>query len=229
LDVKRDSSSSPIRVCLLWRHPLVLSELQRILDDAAFEVVPARIDPLSFSSLEGLLPPETSLFVVEGEKLGQETEAVVTRVLAANPSARPIVIAEEFSELAAFSLLRIGTKGLVTYAEASERMSRVLGEVNAGGFWVPRALLSRFVDETRASSFPRRPVGRTPTLTVREHEILDDLLQNLSNKEIARKRHVSARTAKFHVSNVLAKYAVKRRADLLLLSYPERFPKPSDA
>ncbi len=165
--------------------------------------------------------------MIEGDRLGPETESVVIHVLAANPSARPIVMAEEFSEAAAFSLLRIGTKGLVTYAEAMERMPRVLKEVNAGGFWVPRALLSRFVDETRASRAPRRPVGRTPTLTPREQEVLEDLLQNLSNKEIAKKRHVSARTAKFHVSNVLAKYAVKRRADLLLLSFQEHFPTPS--
>jgi DNA-binding NarL/FixJ family response regulator len=216
-------------VCLLWRHPLALAELQRVLADGSFELLPARIDPLGSPSLEGLLPANTSLYVVEGDRLGPETETVVTHVLAANPSARPIVMAETFSELAAFSLLRLGTKGLVTYAEASERMPRVLAEVNAGGFWVPRSVLSRFVDETRSSSVARRPVGRTPTLTVREREILDDLLHNLSNKEIARKRHVSARTAKFHVSNVLAKYAVKRRADLFLLSFPERYPTPSDA
>ncbi len=222
MKVNRDSSTSPVRVCLLWRHPLALAELQRVLADDSFELLPARIDPLALSSLEGLLPAETSLYVIEGEKLGPETETIVTHVLAANPSARPIVMAEQFSELAAFSLLRLGTKGLVTYTEASERLARVLKEVDAGGFWVPRALLSRFVDETRASSLPRRPVGRTPNLTPREREILDDLLQNLSNKEIARKRRISARTAKFHVSNVLAKYGVKRRADLLLLSFPER-------
>jgi DNA-binding NarL/FixJ family response regulator len=53
-------------------------------------------------------------------------------------------------------------------------------------------------------------------------EILEDLLKNLSNKEIAKKRRTSGRTAKFHVSNVLAKHHVKRRSDLLLLSYQER-------
>ena len=42
-------------------------------------------------------------------------------------------------------------------------------------------------------------------------------MQNLSNKEIGSKLHMSERTAKFHVSNLLAKYAVQRRADLILL------------
>jgi DNA-binding CsgD family transcriptional regulator len=42
-------------------------------------------------------------------------------------------------------------------------------------------------------------------------------MQNLSNKEIGSKLHMSERTAKFHVSNLLAKYGVQRRADLILL------------
>ena len=41
------------------------------------------------------------------------------------------------------------------------------------------------------------------------------MLDNLSNKEIARRLHMSERTAKFHVSNLLVKHGVRRRADLL--------------
>jgi DNA-binding NarL/FixJ family response regulator len=222
--VKRDSSTSRVRVCLLWKHPLVLAEVGRVLSDEPFELLPVRIESSPSSSLESPLPRETLLHVIESDVLGPQTATLVTHVLAVNPSAKPIVIGEEFSEATAFSLLRLGTKGIVTYAEVSERLPRVLREVNAGGFWVPRVLLSRFVDATRAESAPQRPVGRTPALTPREREIMDDLLHNLSNKEIARKHQISARTAKFHVSNVLAKYGVKRRADLLLLSFPERSP-----
>jgi len=50
---------------------------------------------------------------------------------------------------------------------------------------------------------------------------MDALLENLSNKEIAAKLNMSERTAKFHVSNLLAKYGVRRRADLILLTYTQ--------
>jgi DNA-binding NarL/FixJ family response regulator len=214
-------------VCLLWKHPLVLVEVQRALSDGSFELLPVRIEPSPLSSLGGRLPQETVLHVIEGDAHDPSADAIVAQVLTANPSARPIVLAEEFTEHAAFALLRLGAKGLITYAEASQRLPRILGEVDAGGFWVPRALLSRFVDERRAASVPRRPVGRTLALTPREQEVLDGLLKNLSNKEIAKKLRISGRTAKFHVSNVLAKYGVKRRADLLLLSFPERGSPPA--
>ncbi len=219
--MKKDSSASRVRVCLLWKHPLVLAEVQRALPDGAFELLAVRIEPPSLSSLERRLPQKTALYVIESAQ-DPPADAIVTQVLAANPSARAIVLAEEFTEPAAFSLLRLGAKGLITYSEGSQRLPRILEEVDAGGFWVPRALLSRFVDETRAARAPEQPVGPAPTLTPREQEILDDLLQNLSNKEIASKRRISSRTAKFHVSNVLTKYGVRRRADLFLLSFPER-------
>ena len=220
--VRRTSLESPIRVCLLWKHPLVLAEVRRVLSSEPVELLPVKIDSSPTSPLDGLLPPETLLYVIDSDILGSRTAALVTDVLAVNPGARPIVMGDDFSEGTAFSLLRLGTKGIITYAEVTERLPRILREVNAGGFWVPRMLLSRFVDSTRLESVPPRPLGREPALTPREREILDDLLQNLSNKEIARKRHISSRTAKFHVSNVLAKHNVKRRADLFLLTFPER-------
>jgi len=221
-EVKRDSTASRVRVCLLWKHPLVLAEVQRALPEASFELLPVRIESPVPGPLKGPIPPETLLYVIDGNSVSEQAESLVADVLALNPSARVVVIGEEFSEATAFPLLRLGTKGIVTYTEVRERLPRVLGEVNTGGFWVPRALLSRFVDATRAASLPRRPAAGSPTLTPREREVLEDLLQNLSNKEIARKRRISSRTAKFHVSNVLAKHGVRRRADLFLLSFPER-------
>ncbi|HXU20708.1 MAG TPA: helix-turn-helix transcriptional regulator, partial [Verrucomicrobiae bacterium] len=48
------------------------------------------------------------------------------------------------------------------------------------------------------------------------------LLENLANKEVADRLHISERTVKFHVSNLLAKFGVRRRADLILLCYQRR-------
>jgi DNA-binding NarL/FixJ family response regulator len=223
--VKSDAAARPIRVCLLWQHPLVLAELRRVLEDEGFDLHALRIEPGLAASLQEVLPGDAGLFVVDFDTHGRD--ALVAGLLSLGLTTRTIVVAESFSEATAFQLLRSGAKGIVTYAEASEQLPRILREVLAGGFWVPRTVLSRFVEATLTESVPRRPVGRTLALTPREREVLDDLLKNLSNKEIAKKLRISGRTAKFHVSNVLAKYGVKRRADLLLLSFPERGSPPA--
>ncbi|MGA7991121.1 MAG: response regulator transcription factor [Thermoanaerobaculia bacterium] len=219
--MKKETATPPTRVCLLWQHPLALSEFRRVLKDEPFDVSALRIEPGLSASLQATLPGDAGLFVVELDA-GGSGEEIMPGLLSLGLSAKTIILGEAFTEVTSFRLLRFGVRGIVTFAEASEHLPRILHEVLAGGFWVPRALLSRFVAATVAENVPRRPVGRAPTLTPREREVLDELLKNLSNKEIAKKLHISGRTAKFHVSNVMSKYGVKRRADLLLLSFPQR-------
>ena len=52
-------------------------------------------------------------------------------------------------------------------------------------------------------------------LTRREEEVLDGILQSLSNKEIASDLNLSERTVKFHVSSLLAKFKVSGRMELI--------------
>jgi DNA-binding NarL/FixJ family response regulator len=95
--------------------------------------------------------------------------------------------------------------------------------VAAGGFWVPRETLSRFVDSILSTTQGRRLRTDAPgELSRREQEVLSSLLENLANKEVASRLNISERTVKFHVSNLLAKFGVRRRADLILLCYQRR-------
>lgn len=208
-------------VCLLAFHPLVLSEFERLLSDLPFTVHARRLEPDLMADPARLAVPRASVFVVECHAHRPTTEALVVGVLGRHPASRVVLVAEKFDQGSAFPLLRLGAKGLMTFADANEQLGRAVGEVASGGFWVPRSLLSSFVDETISSvRRPRGPAGPT-RLSRREREVLDALLENLSNKEIASKLTMSERTAKFHVSNLLAKYGVRRRADLILLTYTQ--------
>ncbi len=52
-------------------------------------------------------------------------------------------------------------------------------------------------------------------LTRRQEEVLHEVLQNLSNKEIAGKVNLSVRTVKFHISALLGKFDVANRMGLI--------------
>ncbi len=218
------SKAAPRRrasVCLLAFHPLVLSEFERLLAEHPVSVQHRRLEPDLIADPAKLNVPRASVYVVESHAHRPTTEALVVGVLGRQPAGRVLVVAEKFGQAEAFPLLRLGAKGLLTFAEASEQLARAVLEVASGGFWVPRSLLSSFVDETISSvRRPRGPAGPA-RLSRREKEVLDALLENLSNKEIASKLNMSERTAKFHVSNLLAKYGVRRRADLILLTYTQ--------
>jgi DNA-binding CsgD family transcriptional regulator len=52
-------------------------------------------------------------------------------------------------------------------------------------------------------------------LTKRQREVLHEVLQISSNKDIAEKVHISVRTVKFHISALLAKFGVASRMELM--------------
>ena len=196
---------------------MLLSEFQRLLsgDDKAL-VLDRRVEPNQPPDAS-LTVPRASVYVIEAHSHRQVTEAYVAAIFARYPKARLVVIAEKLAEANVFPLLRQGVKGLLKYSETAVYLPRTLREVAAGGFWVPRTLLSTFVDSTLEGLQRPRAAPAGVRMSKREQEVLELLMQNLSNKEIGSKLHMSERTAKFHVSNLLAKYTVQRRADLILL------------
>ena len=60
----------------------------------------------------------------------------------------------------------------------------------------------------------RTAAGSNVRLSPRQREVLDHVLQGLSNKEIGSRLHVTERTVKFHVSRLLAKFKARDRATL---------------
>jgi DNA-binding NarL/FixJ family response regulator len=211
--MSRLSARRRLSVCVLSAHPLVLDQFARLL--ASARVLPRLFDP-------GVLPaqappfPRARVYVVDAAAPRLVLRATLENLRSAAPAARLLIVAQKFSESDAFAFLRLGARGLLTYAAAREQLSRAVAAVAAGGFWVPRAWLSRFVDAILGSRRPAAAAAGRARLSRRELQVFDALLENLSNKEIASRLNVSERTIKFHVSNVLAKFAVRRRADLIL-------------
>jgi DNA-binding NarL/FixJ family response regulator len=213
-----------ITVSLFSFHPLLPSEFDRILPEEDFRVLVRRVDADERLEPDRLTVPRASVCVIESHRQGDRTEALVAAVASRQATARLLVIAEKFGEGNAFPLLRLGVKGLMTYSDVPGQLARALRVIAESGFWVPRSLLSRFVESALKGARRPRPLAGPRNLSRREGEVMELLMQNLSNKEIASQLHISARTAKFHVSNLLAKHGVRRRADLILLVHAR--PEP---
>jgi DNA-binding CsgD family transcriptional regulator len=81
------------------------------------------------------------------------------------------------------------------------------GENLIAGIAARAAKLIQTCSGTRMPGFP---------LSRRQREVLTNIAQNLSNKEIAAKLNISVRTIKFHVSSLLEKFDVRGRVDLML-------------
>jgi DNA-binding NarL/FixJ family response regulator len=214
--------SHKLSICLLSPHPLVLSEFERLLSKPDFKVISKQLESTLAPDLRSFEPPKAQVYVIDAHAARQATGALLSNILERYPDARLIVVGEQHQDSASFSLLRLGVKGILTYTEARDQLIRALPLVAAGGFWVPRTVLSGFVDSILSGQTRRLKSDSVANLSRREQEVLDSLLENLSNKEIAGKLNIAERTVKFHVSNLLNKFGVRRRADLILLTFQRR-------
>jgi two-component system nitrate/nitrite response regulator NarL len=225
--VKKAARKSPLPVCLLSPHPLVLSEFERVLANPAFKLIARHLESTLGPDLRHLQVPRALVYVVDAHVARPAAGALLSNILDHHSEARIIVVAEKFDAAETYSLLQMGAKGLLTYDEARAQLPHALPLVANGGFWVPRSVLSSFVDSILNGSHSRRlKADMSADLSRREQEVLNSLLENLANKEIGNKLNISERTVKFHVSNLLSKFGVRRRADLILLCYQKRSAAP---
>jgi len=119
-----------------------------------------------------------------------------------------------------YTALRAGASGFVLKDTTPEDLLAAVRIVAAGdGLLAPR-ITRRLIAE-----FVRRPhtIEPTPTaldtVTGREREVLIEVARGLSNAEIATRLHISATTAKTHVSRLLTKLDARDRAQLVVIAY----------
>lgn len=105
-----------------------------------------------------------------------------------------------------FAALEAGACGYLTSDIDLDRLVLVLRRVRAGEAALPRALVTRLIDE-----FRRRRLPRLGNLTNREFEVLELLYQGLKTAEIADRLFVARVTVRTHIASILRKLGVPDR------------------
>jgi DNA-binding NarL/FixJ family response regulator len=120
-----------------------------------------------------------------------------------------------------YAALRAGASGFLLKDTSPEKLLDGIRVVASG-----EALLAPTVTRRLIEAFTSRadePAFIAPaaldTLTAREREVLREVARGLSNTEIAGRLHMSAATAKTHVSRLLTKLAARDRAQLVVIAY----------
>jgi DNA-binding NarL/FixJ family response regulator len=126
-----------------------------------------------------------------------------------------------------YTALRAGASGFILKDTTPEDLLAAVRVVAAG-----EGLLAPRVTRRLISEFARRPqtIEATPatldTVTGREREVLVEVARGLSNAEIAARLHISATTAKTHVSRLLTKLDARDRAQLVVIAYESGLVAP---
>ena len=143
---------------------------------------------------------------------GLDGLAVLRELQARNSSARVLVLTSVTDHVAAASAIHHGAAGVLYKDVDPDALVRAIRAVHDGHLLFAPEAAGALLNSTNASA------RGLDALTAREREVLAELAQGRSNREIARALHVSEKTVKAHVSSVLAKLGVQDRTQAALLA-----------
>ena len=140
------------------------------------------------------------------------------RILAANDTARILILTTFGLDEYVYEALRDGASGFVLKDDPPEQLISAVRTV-AGG----NALLSPAITKRVIKQFARIPRPVPPKelgdLTAREQDILRLIATGLSNAEIGQQLYISETTVKTHVSHILQKLGLRDRVQAVVLAY----------
>jgi DNA-binding NarL/FixJ family response regulator len=140
--------------------------------------------------------------------------AAATRIVAALPGARVIILTVHESEQLVREVLAAGVQGYVLKSDAGRTLVAALEALLEGRtFFTPK--VGRMVlDGYLGSAAPAGDAG-APLLSAREREILQLLAEGRSNKEVAAALGITVKTAETHRGNIMRKSGFGSLADLV--------------
>jgi len=200
-----------IRVLLVDDHQVVRRGLRTFLEvQDDIEVVGEAGDGAQGVALAEELRPDVVLMDV---KMPGTDGIEALRLLkeAGNP-ARVLVVTSFTEHRTVVPALRAGAAGYVYKDVDPEALAGAIRSVHAGHVLLQPELASALL----ADDPLRAPQGRGGTLTDREQEVLRHIADGRSNREIARALHLSEKTVKTHVSNILMKLDLADRTQAAL-------------
>jgi len=219
-----------VRVMLVDDHALFRQGLRGLLATRGIEVVAEAEDGARALALVDEAAPDLVLMDLDMPELGG-LEA--TRLIKARHPDLPVVIltASE-AEDNLFEAVKSGASGYLLKSYAADDVVRLVLGAAAGDPALTPDLASKLLREFAriggAQAPPGSPgVGRlaaaaTPPpdgliepLTTREREVLEQLVDGASNKEIAARLFVSENTVKYHLKNILQKLHLHNRAQVV--------------
>jgi DNA-binding NarL/FixJ family response regulator len=200
----------PISVLIVDDHPVVRQGLRALLAvQDGIEVAGEAGDGGTALALAAEHAPEVIL--LDLKLPGMDGLAVLGELRERQCASRVLVLTSLTDHASAAAAVRAGAAGVVYKDVDPDALVRAIRAVHDG-----HLLLA-----PEAAGPLLRSASWSPgldTLTAREREVLAELAQGRSNREIARALHVSEKTVKAHVSSVLAKLGVQDRTQAALFA-----------
>jgi DNA-binding NarL/FixJ family response regulator len=205
------TGTGKITVLIADDHPVVRQGLRVLLSlEDDIEVVGEAADGAETIELAASLVPDVILLDLKLPVL--DGLGVLADLRDRGLRSHTLVLTSVADQASVTVAMRAGAAGFLYKDVDPDALVRAVRSVHDGNtVLAPEAAGSLVRSQARASA-----VAGLDALTAREREVLAQIAEGRSNREIARLLHMSEKTVKTHVSSVLAKLGVADRTQAAL-------------
>jgi DNA-binding NarL/FixJ family response regulator len=224
-----------IRILIVDDHALFRVGISNILSrERDLDVVGEAADGRSALEAAGLTSPNIVLMDLSlPAPGGLETTQRIRREY---PAVAVIVMAQDEDEESLFASIKAGAAAFVIKDISPDDLIHVIRRVSQGEFLIndkvfsKPAVASRVLKEFRELAvYGQEAQPIFAPLSPREVEILDNIAQGMTNKQVAYALSISEQTVKNHMSSILRKLAVNDRTQAVVYAMRQGWIKmPED-
>jgi DNA-binding NarL/FixJ family response regulator len=202
----------PIRALIADDHELFRSGLKQLLVDA-LGVEEVREAETLDQAIEILTNEGAGdLILVDLRMPGMSGAEALSALRDGFPNAKVAVVSAWEERADIIAALNAGVHGYIPKSLPSSEIAAAIRTVLDGGIFVPPSLGKR-----EPGTSPVRLIGDSSEdkLTVRQKEVLNELLKGLASKEIARSLDIAEGTVKIHLAAIYRALGVRSRAEAI--------------
>ena len=214
-----EPTAARVRVLIADDHAAIRAGLRLLLEAHGIDVVGEAADGAAAIGNARALRPDVVLMDV---RMPGTDGIEATKAIAAESLAQVLVLTTFDLDEYVFGAVRAGAAGFRMKSTTGPALQSAVEAVARGEGALSPEVTRRLLDRFAATSEPGTEVAPDvqglEELTAREREVLAALGEGLSNVGIGQRMHISASTAKTHVSRVLAKLGVASRMEAAVLA-----------
>jgi DNA-binding NarL/FixJ family response regulator len=216
-----------IRVLIVDDHAMVRRGMRDFLDlHDDIEVVGEAADGSAAVEATDELRPD--VVVMDLLMPGLDGIGATAAIKARHPAVQVVAITSFIEEERVTAAIEAGASGFLLKDAEADDLATAIRSAHAGEVYLDPAIAGIVARQVRRGGYGDPAVGSAAALaglTARERDVLRLVARGLSNRAIATELGVAERTARTHVSNVLAKLDLSSRTQAALFAVEHRLDR----
>lgn len=201
----------PINVMLADDHTVIMEGIKLVLEAKAKDIKVLCTVNNGKEALECSKYCNIDIFVLDIVMPGLDGTEVARQILANNPSKKILFLSMLEQIEGIREAVAIGVKGYLLKSDPFEKIIEAIRVINKGKTYMSPQIANCFFKETLNKIEPKEK----SELTIREYEIAKEIINGMSDKEIASKMNIAFRTVRNHHANIMKKLKVHNKAGLI--------------